>query len=363
MRRRPAQGTEASAPFYRKGEPKRILQTGRRDAEARKQKEAIVVATGEVDQDITVRDLLGAGLHFGHQTKRWNPKMKRYIFDRRNGIHIIDLAKSLALLKESADFLYDLALTGKRVLFVGTKKQAQCVITETAEKSGQFYVTTRWLGGTLTNAPTIRRSVQRMRELEEKEKNDEFAGMHKKEASVLRHELGKLRKNLSGIAGMSDLPGAMIVVDINREAIALAEANRLNIPVIAIVDTNCDPDPVDYPIPGNDDAIRAIGLVCRVLGDTVERAAADYARVAAEEARKREEAEKKAEAARNKAKQAESAEDTDGEAEPEASPADEQKAASEARATEVAAAEQTDTSREAADADVKADAETTATGS
>ena len=241
-----------------------------------------------------VRDLLEAGLHFGHQTKRWNPKMKRYIFDKRNGIHIIDLAKSLALLQEALNFLHDVVASGRSILFVGTKKQAQNVIKETADATGQHYVITRWLGGMLTNSTTIRRSVKRYHELNDLEESGKMAKMHKKEASRTRRELEKLRRNLTGISKMDGQPGAMFVVDINREAIAIAEANRLNIPVIAMVDTCCDPDPVDFPIPANDDAIRAIRLVCDAVQHTVKAAADEYAKIAAEEAKKREAAEKKA---------------------------------------------------------------------
>ncbi len=244
--------------------------------------------TGEVSQDVGVRDLLEAGLHFGHQTKRWNPKMKRYIFDKRNGIHIIDLSKSLVMLKQALEFVNDVVLSGRSVLFVGTKKQAQQVIKTSAEGCGQHYVTNRWLGGTLTNNATIRNSIKRMKEIEEIEKNDGFTGMHKKEASHLRRELEKLRRNLGGIADMNSLPGAMFVVDIGREAIAVAEANKLNIPVIAIVDTNCDPDRIDYVVPGNDDAIRAIKLIASTIADTTSRAGAEYAKIAAERARKAE---------------------------------------------------------------------------
>jgi small subunit ribosomal protein S2 len=258
-----------------------------------------VAETGEISQDVGVRDLLEAGLHFGHQTKRWNPKMKRYIFDKRNGIHIIDLSKSLVLLKQAMEFVNDVVLMGKSVLFVGTKKQAQQVIKTAAEQSGQHYVTNRWLGGTLTNSATISKSIKRMKEIEEIEKNNGFAEMHKKEASRLRRELEKLRRNLGGIADMDNLPGAMFVVDIGREAIAVAEANKLNIPVIAIVDTNCDPDKIDYVVPGNDDAIRAIKLIAGTIADTTSRAAAEYAKIAAERARKAE-AEKRAAAEKQK---------------------------------------------------------------
>ncbi|MBM4142862.1 MAG: 30S ribosomal protein S2 [Lentisphaerae bacterium] len=241
----------------------------------------------DVPADVGIRDLLAAGLHFGHQTKRWNPKMKRYIFDKRNGVHVIDLAKTLALLNQATAFLRGVALEGRGVLFVGTKKQAQDIVKEAALSCGQHYVSTRWLGGTLTNRETIRRSVRRMRELETLEKNKSFETMHKKEASVLRHELEKLRRNLTGVANMADLPGAVVVIDVIREAIAVKEASRLDIPVVAIVDTNCDPELIDYPIPGNDDAMRAIRLVCGVLSNTVRVAAAEYAEVAAETNRRR----------------------------------------------------------------------------
>lgn len=252
------------------------------------------VATEEARQGIGVRDLLEAGLHFGHQTKRWNPKMKRYIFDKRNGIYIIDLAKSLVMLKEAMQFLTDVVSRGESVLFVGTKKQAQQVIQETAAGCGQHYVTNRWLGGTLTNASTIRRSIKRMKEIEELQKSDDF-NLHKKEASRLRKEHDKLHKNLGGIVDMTDQPGAMIVVDILRESIAVAEANKLNIPVVAIVDTNCDPDPIDYPIPGNDDAIRAIKLVATVAAETIDAARTEYDKKLAEieKKKKAEEAAKK----------------------------------------------------------------------
>lgn len=253
---------------------------------------------------ITVRDLLEAGLHFGHQTKRWNPKMRRYIFDKRNGIHIVDLSKSLILLNEALGFAYDVVIQGKDVLFVGTKKQAQQAMRETAEASGQHFVTNRWLGGTLTNRDTIRHSVRRMREIEAMEKDGTLATMHKKEASRTKREYEKLKRNLEGIANMDNLPGVMFVVDVNREAIAVAEANKLNIPVIAIVDTNCDPDPIDYVIPGNDDAIRAIRLIAGRLADTVKKGAAEYAKIAAEEARKREEEKAAAEKAQAEAQKA-----------------------------------------------------------
>lgn len=256
-----------------------------------------MATTGEVRSDIGIQELLEAGLHFGHQTKRWNPKMKRFIFGERNGIYIIDLAKSLAQLNIAQKFLYDTVVTGRKVLFVGTKKQAQEPLKEAAERLNQFYITHRWLGGTLTNAQTVRRSVQRMRELERMEKDGELDKLaSKKESSMLRREYQKLYRNLCGIADMDQLPGAMFVVDINRESIAVAEANRLGIPVVALVDTNCDPDPIDYPVPGNDDAIRAIRLIAKSVADTVQQASNEYARVAAEEARRKAIAEAEAQA-------------------------------------------------------------------
>lgn len=254
---------------------------------------------GEVRSDVSIEELLDAGLHFGHQTKRWNPKMRRYIFGERNGIYIIDLAQSKANLQTALQFLYDVVVSGRKVLFVGTKKQAQEPLKEAAERLNQFYVTHRWLGGILTNNQTVRRSVQRMRELDRMENEGELKALaSKKESAMLRREYQKLHRNLCGIADMDRLPGAMFVVDINRESIAVAEANRLGIPVVALVDTNCDPDTIDYPVPGNDDAIRAIRLIVKIVADTIQQASNEYARVAAEEARRRaiEEAEAQARA-------------------------------------------------------------------
>lgn len=249
------------------------------------------------DLDVGIRDLLEAGLHFGHQSKRWNPRMKRFIFDKRNGIHVIDLAKSLVHLKESCKFAYDTVAGGRKILFVGTKRQIKEAVEEKAIETGQFYVTNRWLGGTLTNAGTVRRSVARMKELERQEKEGVFDTLAKKEVSRLQNELDKLRRNLSGIAEMENLPGALFVVDITREAIAVAEASKLKIPVIAMVDTNCNPDLVDYPIPGNDDAIRAVKLVINAIGDAIKKASAEYEKIAIEQARKREAEKQAAEAA------------------------------------------------------------------
>jgi small subunit ribosomal protein S2 len=250
----------------------------------------------------TVRDLLDAGLHFGHQTKRWNPKMKPYIFDKRNGIHIVDLSKSLVMLNHALAFVREVAASGESVLFVGTKKQAQQVIKETAESMGQPYVVQRWLGGMLTNVTTIRARVKRLKELRLAETSGELSRMHKKEASRMRHELAKLERNLSGVADMEELPGAMFVVDINREQNAVMEATRLDIPIIAVVDTNCDPDMIDYPIPGNDDAIRAIQLISGEIAAALAAGKQTYEAIAAEQARKRAEEEKARAQATAKAK-------------------------------------------------------------
>ena len=210
--------------------------------------------------DVTMKELLEAGVHFGHQTRRWNPKMKPYIFGKRNGIYIIDLQKTVRLFEQAARFVYDLGGAGKRILFVGTKRQAQEAVAEEARRSGEFFVTHRWLGGTLTNFVTIRNSIQRLKEIEAKLADEDPLGMTKKERLRLEREREKMTRNLDGIRDMQALPDAMFVVDPKKEAIAIAEANKLGIPVIAIVDTNCDPELIDYIIPGNDDAIRAIRL-------------------------------------------------------------------------------------------------------
>lgn len=241
-----------------------------------------------VSKDVTVEALLEAGLHFGHQTKRWNPKMKRFIFAERNGIYIIDLSKTLVQLKAAQRFLYETVSRGKKVLFVGTKKQAQDPLREMAESLHQPYVVHRWLGGILTNNTTVRKSVARMRELRGMaDENGEIKASSKKEGARMRRELNKLERNLSGVADMEDMPGAVFIVDCNRESIAVAEAVRLKIPVVALIDTNCDPDLIDHPIPGNDDAIRAIRLLTEYLGESIQHAANEYARFAAEEERKR----------------------------------------------------------------------------
>ena len=254
---------------------------------------------------ITLKDMFDAGLHFGHQTKRWNPKMKGYIFDKRNGIHIIDLTQSVTLLDEAAAFLRDTILAGKKVLFVATKKQAQEIVKNAAESVEQFYMTERWLGGTLTNAKTLRSSVRRMRQLQATAKaNGGELSEHKQEASVLRRELAKLEKNLTGVADMAELPGAVVVIDVCREANAVKEAVRLHIPVVALVDTNADPEPIDYVIPGNDDSVRGIELIVDGLAKVVKGANDEYSAKAAEESRRRE-AERAARDASEKAARAE----------------------------------------------------------
>ena len=240
---------------------------------------------------LTLRDLMDAGLHFGHMTKRWNPKMKKYIYGKRNGIHIIDITQSLELLDKALAFAKSLAEDGKPILFVGTKKQAQEVVKAAAETSASPYVVNRWLGGTLTNAQTIRRGIRRMKQLKRvAEENNGVFSQHKKEDASLRRELEKLETNLSGIASMDGgpLPSAVYVVDVVREKNAVAEAKRLRIPVIAIVDSNADPDPVDFPIPGNDDSIRAIKLVSDSIASVIKSGAEAWGRKAAEQAQKAE---------------------------------------------------------------------------
>jgi small subunit ribosomal protein S2 len=234
-------------------------------------------------ETIEIKHLLDAGVHLGHQTKLWNPMMKPYIFDKRNGIHIIDISKTLLLLKRALNFITQSVAEGRKILFVGTKKQAQQTIKEAALSCGQFYVTERWIGGTLTNAQTVRSSVKRLAELEEMEKNGEFEKMSKKQASRFKHELARLRRNLSGIVNMTELPGALFVVDTNKDMTAVKEANKIGIPVVAIVDTNCDPTMVDYVIPGNDDAVRSIKFIVDLVVSAIKKGAAEYEKLAARE--------------------------------------------------------------------------------
>ncbi len=217
---------------------------------------------------ISMKSLLEAGVHFGHQTRRWNPKMKPYIFGSRNGIHIIDLQKTVNLFQKASEFIVQTVADGYPVLFVGTKKQAHEAIIEESERCGMFYVVNRWLGGTLTNFQTIRRSIGRLKELETMKEEGSINRYTKKEAMKLEKELFKLEKNLGGIKDMDKLPGAVFIVDSKKESIAVKEVKKLGIPLIAIADTNCDPDDIDYIIPGNDDAIRAIRLICEKIADS-----------------------------------------------------------------------------------------------
>ncbi len=217
----------------------------------------------------SMKQLLEAGVHFGHQTRRWNPKMKKYIYGERNGIHIIDLQITVDLVEEAYKFVVDQVKAGKNVLFVGTKKQAQEAIREEAERCGMYYVNSRWLGGTLTNFKTIRTRIERLNKLDNMEKTGEFELLPKKEVLGLKAERDKLLHNLGGIREMKALPGVMFVVDPNCELNAVKEARKLNIPVVAITDTNCDPDLVDYVISGNDDAIRAVKLIASIIADAV----------------------------------------------------------------------------------------------
>jgi len=218
---------------------------------------------------ISMKELLEAGVHFGHQTKRWNPKMKEYIFGERNGIYIIDLQKTLKLFKEAMRYVGEMAAQGKNVLFVGTKRQAQEAIAEEATRSSQYYVNQRWLGGLLTNMTTVQRSIKRLKELDAMAQETNYGGRAKKEVGRLERQRKHLQQNLAGIKEMPGLPDLLFVIDSNKESIAVAEARKLGIPVVAVVDTNCDPDMVDHVIPGNDDALRAIRLFTNKIADAV----------------------------------------------------------------------------------------------
>ena len=218
---------------------------------------------------ISMKQLLEAGVHFGHQMRRWDPKMKSYIFTDRNNIYIIDLQQTVKLVQVAYDFVREIASNGGNILFVGTKKQAQESIKNEAERCGMFYINYRWLGGTLTNFSTIRKRVKRLCELEEMEENKMFEALPKKEVIILKREKKKLEKVLTGIKDMRELPAAIFIVDPKKENIAVAEAAKLSIPIVAIVDTNCNPEKIDYVIPGNDDAIRAVKLISSVMADAV----------------------------------------------------------------------------------------------
>jgi small subunit ribosomal protein S2 len=227
-------------------------------------------------QGITMRQLLEAGVHFGHQTKRWNPKMKPYIFGARNGIYIVDLQKTVRLAREAFKFVSDVCARGGSVLFVGTKKQAQDAVIEESTRSGQFHVTNRWLGGTLTNFKTIKSGIDRLKALEKMSTDGTFEKLPKKEVAVLQNEMEKLKKNLGGIQEMTRLPGCLFVIDPKKEHIAIHEATRLGIPIVGLVDTNCDPEGIEYVIPGNDDAIRSIRLFCGKIADAAIEGKARY---------------------------------------------------------------------------------------
>ena len=225
---------------------------------------------------VGVKELLEAGVHFGHQTRRWNPKMKPFIFEARNGIHVIDLSKTVVQLEAACAFLAQIAGKGGQILFVGTKKQAQEAVKESAKACGQPYVTGRWLGGTLTNLRTLKRSLKRMKEIERMEQDGSINEYVKQEQSMIRREHGRFVKNLDGLRTTEALPDAMFVVDIKREHNAVAEARRLKIPLVAIVDTHCDPDLVDHPIAGNDDAIRSVKLILGAVVETIAKAKAEH---------------------------------------------------------------------------------------
>ena len=241
-----------------------------------------------------IKQFLEAGLHFGHQTKRWNPKMAKFIYGERNGIYIINLKLTADLLNEAKSFLKDVASAGDYVLYVGTKKQAQNIVHQETQRCGMFFVNNRWLGGMLTNFETIKKSIKRLYEIRNMKEGGVFDKLTKKEIASLNKELEKLTKNLGGILKMDRLPGAIFVVDPKRESLAIKEARKLNIPVVALIDTNCDPDGIDFPIPGNDDAIRSIKLVTSILTDGIIEGRQDY--LEQEEVRKLKEEEEKKEA-------------------------------------------------------------------
>jgi len=264
-----------------------------------------------VEIEVSVKELLEAGVHFGHQTRRWNPKMKPFIFEKRNGIYIIDLQQSVVQLQEAVKFAQETASKGGGFLFVGTKKQAQESIKEAATQCDGYYVNERWLGGTLTNNQTIRKSIKRLIDIEEAEKEGALQKLSKKEASSIRREKQKLTKHLEGVKKMEKLPACLFIVDTKREEIAIAEARKLKIPIIAILDTNCDPDEVDYPIAGNDDAIKSIRLIALKISEAVNlgRQAFDKI-VAVQEETAKKEAEKEAKEAEKAKKEEEKVKET-----------------------------------------------------
>ena len=225
---------------------------------------------------VTMKSLLESGVHFGHQVRRWDPRMKKYIFAERNGIHIIDLQKTVIAIREAYDAIRRIVAEGKSILFVGTKKQAQAIIQKEAQRCGMFYVNNRWLGGMLTNFSTIKKSLARLKKIDKMEVDGTFENLTKKEVATLQKEKVKLEKNLGGIKEMKDLPGAIFIIDTRKEVIAIKEARQLGIPIIAIVDTNCNPEGIDYPIPGNDDAIRAISLFTAVIANATLEANSEH---------------------------------------------------------------------------------------
>jgi len=235
---------------------------------------------------VAMKELLEAGVHFGHQVKRWHPKMKKYIFGERNGIYIIDLQKTVKGLEEAYNFVKNVTMSGAPVLFVGTKKQSQDAIKEEALRSGAYYVNQRWLGGMMTNFYTIKKSIEKLKKIETMKQDGTYDLLPKKEVAALEQERAKLEKNLSGIKDMSGLPGALFIVDPKKERIAVAEAHKLSVPIVAIVDTNCDPDEIDYVVPGNDDAIRAIKLITSKIADAIMEGKATLSKKSAEEAEK-----------------------------------------------------------------------------
>ena len=243
---------------------------------------------------VSMKQLLEAGVHFGHQTRRWNPKMAAYIYTERNGIYIIDLQKTVKKLEEAYNFVRDLAQSGETLLFVGTKKQAQEAIKEEATRCGGYYVNARWLGGMLTNFKTIRQRIQRLEQLRKMQEDGTFDRLPKKEVGKLELEIEKLEKYLGGIKTMNKLPGALFIVDPRKERIAVAEAKKLGIPIVAIVDTNCDPDEIDYVIPGNDDAIRAVRLIAGAMANAIIEGREGQMGAAAQETEEKEEAETEA---------------------------------------------------------------------
>lgn len=234
----------------------------------------------------TMKELLEAGVHFGHQVKRWNPKMKKYIFGERNGIYIIDLQKTMKGLEDAYNFVKGIASTGAPILFIGTKKQAQDAVQEEAQRAGTFYINQRWLGGMLTNFSTIKKSIEKLKKITAMKEDGTFDLLPKRETTMLEKERTKLEKNLSGIKDMTDLPSAVFIIDPKKERIAVAEARKLSVPIVAIVDTNCDPDEVDYVIPGNDDAIRAIKLITSKIADAILEGKEMLSTIAAQEAEK-----------------------------------------------------------------------------